>query len=102
MEAGFMTIADAILIRETREWIASLAFLESPQSEQSTLRFAIIARPGPNRLYLLLSDEELGADDCKATLKEFPTLAKAVEAMKDIVRDLTPHGWRFIFNFYQC
>jgi hypothetical protein len=44
----------------------------------------------------------LHADDCKATLEEFPTLAKAVEAMKDIVRDLTPHGWRFIFNFYQC
>ena len=97
-----MTIADAILIRETREWIASLALLESPSSEQSTLRFAIIARPGPNPLYLLLSHEELGDVDSKATLEEFPTLSEAVEAMKSIVRDLTPHGWRFVFNFYQC
>ena len=102
MEAGFMTIADAILIREARKWMASLAFLESPRSEQSTLRFAIIARPGPNPIYLLLSHEELEAVDSKATLEEFPTLGEAVEAMKDIVRHLTPHGWRFIFNFYQC
>jgi hypothetical protein len=102
MEAGFMTIADAILIREAREWMASLALLESPRSEQSTLRFAIIARPGPNPFYLLLSHEELGAVDTRATLEEFPTLGEAVEAMKDNVRDLTPHGWRFIFNFYEC
>jgi hypothetical protein len=97
-----MTIADAILIREAREWMASLAFLESPRAEQLTLRFAIIARPGPNPLYLLLSHEELGAVDTKATLEEFPTLSEAVEAMKDTVRALTPHGWRFVFNFYEC
>ena len=102
IEVGFMTIADAILIREAREWMASLAFLESPRAEELTLRFAIIARPGPNPLYLLLSHEELGAVDTKATLEEFPTLSEAVEAMKDTVRDLTPHAWRFVFNFYEC
>ena len=89
------------MIREAREWIASLAFLESPRSGQSTLRFAIIAGPGPNPHYLLLSDEDLGADS-KATLEEFLTLGKSIKAMKDIVRNRTPHGWRFVFNFYEC
>jgi hypothetical protein len=97
-----MTIADAISIREAREWIASLAFLESPRAEQFTLRFTIFAGPGPNRLYTLRSIEEPETSDSEVKVKAFATLGESVEAMKDIVRDLTPHGWRFVFNFYEC
>jgi hypothetical protein len=90
------------LIREAREWIASLAFLESPRSEQFTLRFTIIAGPGPNRLYTLLSIKEPETADTEAKLKAFSTLGESLETMKDIVRNLTPHGWRFAFNSYEC
>jgi hypothetical protein len=105
MEAGFMTIEDAILIREAREWIASLAFLESPRSEHLILRFTIIAGPGPNPVYVLLSHkgpETADSEEKLQALEEFSSLSEAVEAMKGIVRDLTPHGWRFVFNFYEC
>jgi hypothetical protein len=96
-----MTIEAEILIRETREWIASLARLESPESEH-TLRLAIIAGPGPNTVYTLLYYEEPETVDTEAKLETFPTLGESVEAMKNVVRNLTHHGWRFVVNFYEC
>ena len=69
------------------------------------MRFTIIAGPGPNPVYVLLSHkgpETADSEEKLQAVEAFPTLGESVEAMKDAVRNLTPHGWRFIFNFYEC
>jgi hypothetical protein len=41
-------------------------------------------------------------NDTDPGLDSFATLAEAIEGMKETVRLLTHHGWRFVFNFHEC
>jgi hypothetical protein len=100
-QTGSMIITDIGLINEAHEWMSALARLEPPSPEHLTLRFRIVAGPRPIRSYLLMSFED-PENDSGPGLDSFPTLAEALEAMKETVRCLTHHGWRFVFNFREC
>jgi hypothetical protein len=97
-----MTAAEALLIKETREWMAALAVGDLPSvGDSPTLRFTLVIGPGPRPSYTLMTFED-PENETDPGLDSFATLAEAIEGMKETVRLLTHHGWRFVFNFQEC
>jgi hypothetical protein len=97
-----MTAAGTLLIKETREWMAALACAQPPFTGDSpTLRFTLAVGPGTRPSYVLVTFED-PENETDPGLDSFTTLAEAIEEMKETVRLLTHHGWRFVFNFHEC